>query len=100
MEKTEAYECLHQNDPLLNLIERTNKYLLNLRLTNWIIQRQYEQLSIKLNEVELVHLYDLPKAHKPGTSLYPIICGVKYLAILKYQNFLMNYFDHHFIKSH
>ncbi|CAM4834324.1 unnamed protein product, partial [Rotaria magnacalcarata] len=43
MEKTEAYECLHQNDPLPNLIERTNKYLLNLTLKHWIIQRQYEQ---------------------------------------------------------
>ncbi|CAF4698424.1 unnamed protein product, partial [Rotaria magnacalcarata] len=43
MEKTEACECLHQNDPLPNLIERTNKYLLNLTLKHWIIQRQYEQ---------------------------------------------------------
>ncbi|CAF5112663.1 unnamed protein product, partial [Rotaria sp. Silwood1] len=36
MEETEAYKCLHQNDPLSSLIVRTNKYLLNLRLTNWI----------------------------------------------------------------
>ncbi|CAF3488286.1 unnamed protein product [Rotaria socialis] len=43
MERAEAYECLHQNDPLPNLIERTNKYLLNLRLKHWITQRQYEQ---------------------------------------------------------
>ncbi|CAF4625429.1 unnamed protein product, partial [Rotaria socialis] len=55
MEKTEAYECLHQNDPLPNLIESTNKYLLKLRLDNWITQNQYEQLSIKQNEVELAH---------------------------------------------
>ncbi|CAF1249818.1 unnamed protein product [Rotaria sordida] len=81
MEKIEAYECLHQNDPLPNLIERTNKYLLNLRLTNWIIQRQYEQLSIKLYEVELTHLYDLPKAHKSGTPLCPIISGIKHPTI-------------------
>ncbi|CAF1521697.1 unnamed protein product [Rotaria sp. Silwood1] len=34
MEKTEADKCLHQNDPLPSLIDRINKYLLNLRLTN------------------------------------------------------------------
>ncbi|CAF4990665.1 unnamed protein product, partial [Rotaria sp. Silwood1] len=78
MEKTEAYKCLHQNDPLPSLIDRTNKYLLNLRLSNWITQKQYEQLSIKSNEVELTHLYYLPKAQKPGTPLHPIISGLKH----------------------
>ncbi|CAF5084259.1 unnamed protein product, partial [Rotaria sp. Silwood1] len=81
MEKTEAYECLHQNNPLPNLIERTNKYLLNLRLTKWITQKQYEQLSIKSNEVELAHLYYLPKAHKTGTPLCPIISDRKHSTI-------------------
>ncbi|CAM4860566.1 unnamed protein product [Rotaria socialis] len=51
MEKTEAYECLHQNDPLPNLIESTNKYLLKLRLDNWITQNQYEQLSTPLRPI-------------------------------------------------
>ncbi|CAF3929302.1 unnamed protein product [Rotaria sp. Silwood1] len=55
MEETEAYKCLHQNDPLSN-----------------------ERLSIKSNEVELAHLYYLPKAHKPGTPLRPIISGLKH----------------------
>ncbi|CAF3558951.1 unnamed protein product [Rotaria sp. Silwood1] len=81
MEKTEAYECLHQNNPLSNLIERTNKYLLNLRLTKWITQKQYEQLGIKSNEVEVAHLYYLPKAHKPGPPLHPIISGFKHPTI-------------------
>ncbi|CAF2085832.1 unnamed protein product [Rotaria magnacalcarata] len=81
MEKTEAYECLHQNDPLPNLIESTNKYLLKLRLDNWITQKQYEQLSIKQNEVELAHLYYLPKAPKPGTPLRPIVSGLKHPTI-------------------
>ncbi|CAF5096784.1 unnamed protein product, partial [Rotaria sp. Silwood1] len=79
--KTEAYECLHQNNPLPNLIERTNKYLLNLRLTKWITQKQYQQLGIKPNEMELAHLYYLPKAHKPGTPLRPIISGLKHPTI-------------------
>ncbi|CAF5100677.1 unnamed protein product, partial [Rotaria sp. Silwood1] len=48
------------------------------RLTNWITQKQYERVSIKSNEVELAHLYYLPKAHKPGTPLRPIISGLKH----------------------
>ncbi|CAF4599972.1 unnamed protein product, partial [Rotaria socialis] len=73
MEKTQAYQCLGTIDPLPDLIQRTNKYLLDLRLAKWITQKQYEQLSIKPNEVELAHLYYLPKAHKLGTPLRPII---------------------------
>ncbi|CAF4349973.1 unnamed protein product, partial [Rotaria sordida] len=38
-------------------------------------------LCINSNEVELAHLYYLPKAHKPGTPLRPIISGLKYPAI-------------------
>jgi len=81
MEKTEAYECLGANNPLPNLIERTNKYLLDLRLSKWINQKQYEQLCIKRNEAELAHLYYLPKAHKPGTPLRPIVSGLKHPTI-------------------
>ena len=32
MEKTQAYKCLGTNDPLRELIHRTNRYLLDLRL--------------------------------------------------------------------
>ncbi|CAF2096381.1 unnamed protein product [Rotaria magnacalcarata] len=81
MEKTKAYQCLGVIDPLPDLIQRTNKYLLDLRLAKWITQKQYEQLSIKPNEVELAHLYYLPKAHKPGTPLRPIISGLKHPTI-------------------
>ncbi|CAF4940008.1 unnamed protein product, partial [Rotaria sp. Silwood2] len=59
----------------------TNKYLLNLRLKNYITQKQYEKLGIKPNEVELAHLYYLPKAHKPDTPLRPIISGLKHPTI-------------------
>ncbi|CAF2080724.1 unnamed protein product, partial [Rotaria magnacalcarata] len=81
MEKTKAYQCLGITDPLPDLIQRTNKYLLDLRLAKWITQKQYEQLSIKPNEVELAHLYYLPKAHKLGTPLRPIISGLKHPTI-------------------
>ncbi|CAF4181423.1 unnamed protein product, partial [Rotaria sordida] len=63
MEKTQAYKCLGKEDPLPELIQRTNKYF------------------IKPNEVELAHLYYLPKAHKPGTPLRPIISGLKHPTI-------------------
>ncbi|CAF4157079.1 unnamed protein product, partial [Rotaria magnacalcarata] len=81
MDSTKAYQCLGTIDPLPDLIQRTNKYLLDLRLAKWITQKQYEQLSIKPNEVELAHLYYLPKAHKPGTPLRPIISGLKHPTI-------------------
>ncbi|CAF4366572.1 unnamed protein product, partial [Rotaria sordida] len=81
MEKTEAYKCLGTIDPLPDLIQRTNNYLLNLRLAKWITQKQYETLCINSNEVELAHLYYLPKAHKPGTPLRPIISGLKHPTI-------------------
>ncbi|CAF1657259.1 unnamed protein product [Rotaria magnacalcarata] len=81
MDNTKAYQCLGTIDPLPDLIQRTNRYLLDLRLAKWITQKQYEQLSIKSNEVELAHLYYLPKAHKPGTPLRPIISGLKHPTI-------------------
>ncbi|CAF2052864.1 unnamed protein product [Rotaria magnacalcarata] len=82
MEKTKAYKCLGTIDPLPDLIRRTNKYLLDLRLAKWISQKQYEQLCIQnSNDVELAHLYYLPKAHKPGTPLRPIVAGLKHPTI-------------------
>ncbi|CAF4743944.1 unnamed protein product, partial [Rotaria sp. Silwood2] len=59
MDKTQAYKCLGNEDPLPDSIKRTNKYLLDLRLAKWITQKQYELLSIKPNEAELAHLYSL-----------------------------------------
>ncbi|CAF1635425.1 unnamed protein product [Adineta ricciae] len=81
MTKTNAYQCLGTHDPLPDLIQRTNQYLLQLRLAKWVTQKQYEILSINPNEVELAHLYYLPKAHKPGTPLRPIIAGLKHPTI-------------------
>ena len=78
MEKTQAYKYLSDHNPLPDLIQRTNKYLLDLRLAKWITQKQYEMLSINPTEVELAHLYYLPKAHKLGTPLRPIISSLKH----------------------
>ncbi|CAF4751808.1 unnamed protein product, partial [Rotaria sp. Silwood1] len=96
MVKTQAYKCLGTHNPLPDLIKRTNKYLLDLRLAKWITQKQYETLCINPNEVELPHLYSLPKAHKPGTPLRPIISGLKHptIKISKYLgNLLRPIFD-------
>ena len=49
MDKTKAYKCLGDINPLPELIERTNKYLLNLRLIHWISQKQYENLCVNKN---------------------------------------------------
>jgi hypothetical protein len=87
MNKTNAYRCIGTQDPLPDLIQHTNAYLLELRLAKWISQKQYEQLCIKTDEVELAHLYYLPKAHKPGTPLRPIISGLKH-PTLKISKFL------------
>lgn len=89
MMKTQAYQCIDNNDPLSDLIQRTNKYLLDLRLIKWLTQKQYEQLCVHANEAELAHLYYLPKAHKPGTPLRPIVSGLKHPTV-KISKFLDN----------
>ena len=90
MARTQAYCCLGTEDPLPDLIRRTNKYLIDLRLIKWITQKQYEQLCLRqTDEVQLAHLYYLPKAHKVGTPLRPIISGLKHPTI-KISKFLDN----------
>ena len=79
--RTQAYKCIGTDDPLPDLIQRTNKYLLNLRLAKWTTQKQYEQLCKNPNEAELAHLYYLPKPHKIGTPLRRIISGLKHPTI-------------------
>ena len=54
---------------------------MDLRLAKWITQKQYEKLCINPNEVELAHLYYLPKLHKIGTPFRPIISGLKHPTI-------------------
>ncbi|CAF4074483.1 unnamed protein product [Adineta steineri] len=87
MDRTQAYQCIGTNDPLLDLIQRTNKHLLDLRLAKSLTQKQYEQLCVQIDEAELARLYYLPKAHKPTTPLRPIIFGLKH-PTLKISKFL------------
>ena len=81
MEITGAYKCLDKHDPLPELIQRTNSYLLKLRLKHLITQKQYESLVVKTEEVDLAHLYYLPKVHKQDTPLRPIVAGMKHPTI-------------------
>ncbi|CAF4870281.1 unnamed protein product [Rotaria sp. Silwood1] len=77
MIKTEAYQDLGVINPLESLVERTNKFLYGLWYNKHITQKEYEKLKVNQEEAELAHLYFLPKAHKPGTPLRPIMSGLK-----------------------
>ncbi|CAF5009794.1 unnamed protein product, partial [Rotaria sp. Silwood1] len=77
MNKTKAYQDLGTTNPLESLVEHTNSFLYGLWFNKHISQRQYEKLKVNREEAELAHLYFLPKAHKPGTPLRPIMSGLK-----------------------
>ncbi|CAF5183895.1 unnamed protein product, partial [Rotaria sp. Silwood1] len=85
MQETEAYEeitsgisplteNLKQVTSLLNLLYHVEKPS--------IIKKQYEAMYPKENETELAHLYFIPKPHKIGIPLRPIVSGIHVPAIL------------------
>ncbi|CAF1507170.1 unnamed protein product, partial [Rotaria sp. Silwood1] len=73
MNNTKAYQDLGIINPLESLVERTNNFLYGLWYNKYITQKQYEKLKVNEEEAELAHLYFLPKTHKPGTPLRPIM---------------------------
>ncbi|CAF1476775.1 unnamed protein product, partial [Rotaria sordida] len=77
MINTKAYQDLGTVNPLESLVERTNNFLYGLWVNKHITQKQYENFKVGKDEAELAHLYFLPKAHKPGTPLRPIMSGLK-----------------------
>ncbi|CAF3732621.1 unnamed protein product [Rotaria sp. Silwood1] len=77
MIKTKAYQDLGTNNLLESLVERTNEFIFGLWYNKHITQKQYEKLKVNKEEAELAHLYFLPKSHKPGTPLRPIMSGLK-----------------------
>ena len=77
MTKTKAYQDLGSINPLESLVDRTNGFLLGLWVHKHITQKQYEKLKVNREAAELAHLYFLPKTHKQGTSLRPIMAGIK-----------------------
>jgi hypothetical protein len=77
MNKTKAYQDLGNENPLESLVEQTNNFLHGLWIYKHITKKQYEKLKVKKEEAELAHLYFLPKAHKPGVPLRPIMSGLR-----------------------
>lgn len=77
MTKTDAYENLGDKNPLEDLVSQTNSMLKGLLAGNHIDLRLHKKLQVDVKEAELAHLYFLPKAHKPGTPLRPIVAGLK-----------------------
>lgn len=77
MAKTDAYESLGDKNPLKDLIFQTNSMLKGLLNGKHINSQLYKKLQVDADKAELAHLYFLPKAHKPGTPLRPIVAGLK-----------------------
>ncbi|CAF1549133.1 unnamed protein product [Adineta ricciae] len=77
MIKTKAYDCLGDNNPLQGLISETNSMLKGLLSGKHISFRLFRRLYVEESKAELAHLYFLPKAHKAGTPLRPIVAGLK-----------------------
>ena len=77
MAKTDAYENLGDSNPLKELILQTNSMLKGLLSGKHIDSQLFNKLKVDAENAELAHLYFLPKAHKPGTPLRPIVAGLK-----------------------
>ncbi|CAF3918662.1 unnamed protein product [Adineta steineri] len=83
MEKTRAYQEIHSGinpikdhyDHILTIL----KPLLNKKVINFSIWKQYMYPNIQT--IELPHLYFIPKPHKIGTPLRPIISMIRSPAI-------------------
>ncbi|CAF1956582.1 unnamed protein product [Rotaria magnacalcarata] len=85
MQETEAYEQITSGiSPLASNLEQVIS-LLN-RLYNaqkpLITKKQYDAMYPKLDHTELAHLYFLPKPHKIGTPLRPIVASIHAPAML------------------
>ncbi|CAF2189948.1 unnamed protein product [Rotaria magnacalcarata] len=76
MLKTKAYEEITNGRcPLADNLHAVQT-LLNYLVTKRVLTvQQRNRLLPKLNQLELGHYYGLPKAHKPGTPLRPIIAS-------------------------
>ncbi|CAF0985688.1 unnamed protein product [Rotaria sordida] len=79
MQETEAYEEITSGiSPLAENLEQVTSLLNRLYHAEkpLITKKQYEAMYPKENETELAHLYFIPKPHKIGTPLRPIVAGI------------------------
>ncbi|CAF1097900.1 unnamed protein product [Rotaria magnacalcarata] len=73
--KTNAYIQL-SSDPLMNTFYKVVSLLNNLRIKQQITQWQHTKMMPDKNKIQLAYLYFIPKPHKTGTPLRPIVSGM------------------------
>ncbi|CAF1050666.1 unnamed protein product [Rotaria magnacalcarata] len=74
MLKTEAYQAItNGRSHLSDILCAVQTLLENLVRKQTLTSKQRNQISPKLNQLELGHYHGLPKSHKPNTPLRPII---------------------------
>ncbi|CAF3803647.1 unnamed protein product [Rotaria sp. Silwood1] len=77
MSKTEAYqEMITGRCPLADILRSTEAVLDYLVKKKTITNAQRDKLLPKMNKLELAYLYTLPKVHKAGTPIRPIVSGL------------------------
>ncbi|CAF4741691.1 unnamed protein product [Rotaria socialis] len=77
MNKTEAYQVITADQcPLMNILHSVENLLDYLLKNKAITQDRRKKLLSDVNKLELAYLYTLPKIHKAGIPIRPIISGL------------------------
>ncbi|CAF1535325.1 unnamed protein product [Adineta ricciae] len=74
-EKTKAYIEL-ENDPLCVVFDKAVNLLNDLRSKKHILAWQFDKMIPKRENAQLAYLYFVPKPHKEGTPLRPIVSSM------------------------
>ena len=78
-----------KKDPTSSIVSKFTKKLIELR-DNILIEQQ-EYFKLKPTGTPPARFYALPKIHKDGTPMRPIISYIQELHSMKYQNTLQIY---------
>ncbi|CAF4678035.1 unnamed protein product, partial [Rotaria socialis] len=77
MNKTEAYQVITTDQcPLMNILHSVENLLDYLLKNKAITSDRRKKLLPDVNKLELAYLYTLPKIHKAGIPIRPIISGL------------------------
>ncbi|CAF3428682.1 unnamed protein product [Rotaria socialis] len=74
-QKTGAYIELDSN-PLWSVFDKVILLLNDLRSKKYILSRQLDKMMLKREKIQLAYLYFIPKPHKAGTPLRPIVSSM------------------------
>ncbi|CAM4791847.1 unnamed protein product, partial [Rotaria magnacalcarata] len=74
-QKTGAYIELNSN-PLWSVFDEVILLLNDLRSKKYILSWQLDKMMPKREKIQLAYLYFIPKPHKPGTPLRPIVSSM------------------------